>query len=282
MIMKMPKWLKILMWCSFGFTMTAFAVSWWFTDQVYKGRCSTQECIWYWNASNWVALGSMWVMFGLGILYAVYVIVFRRAELNQRWQAQRKMPVWFWVLYCTGFTAYLVVSQYSRQHEEFRSFGTILFSVFMLFFMVPICLFRSQEKPRWTYLLAALLSSMSVYSFYTAWDSIGTSDLRYCLGQTYFQRVPVQSVGCEIIKAIPTPRYFAGRECPTADLFAGCKSDEPYSFQSYNQRRVAGIVTDEVPLPWNTGPRPGMSGASGGECVARDPTTGASVNCRTR
>jgi len=247
--MKMPKWLKILMGCSFGFTITAFAISWWFTDQVYKDRCSTQECLWYWNATNWVALSSMWVLFGLAILYVLYTIVFRRAEWLQHWRSQPKRPIWFWVLYCTGFAVYFALSQYARHHEELRSFGTILFGLLALCFMVPMC--YRQSNGRWQYLCIATFVFIGASNLYTGWDSIGTSDLRYCLGQTYFQRVPVQSAGCEIIKAIPTPRYFAGRECPTADLFAGCKSDYPFTFQSYNQREAKGKVT-RVPLPWNS------------------------------
>src|SRR5262249_16635656 len=153
MIMKMPKWLKILMGCSFGFTITAFAVSWWFTDQVYKGRCSTQECLWYWNATNWVELSSMWVLFGLAILYVLYTIVFRRAEWLQHWRSQRKRPVWFWVLYCTGFAVYFALSQYARHHEELRSFGTILFGLLALCFMLPMC--YRQSNGRWQYLCIA-------------------------------------------------------------------------------------------------------------------------------
>jgi hypothetical protein len=224
--MKMPKWLKILMWCSFGFTMTAFAVSFWFSQAVYQGRCSTQECLWYWNASNWVALSSVWVLFGLGVLYAVYVVAFRRQEWLQHWRSQPKRPVWFWVLYWACFAAYFALSNYARHHEELRSFGTMLFGLWALSFIGPMC--YRQSNGRWQSLCIAVFLFIGLYELGSAWDSIGTSDLRHCLGQTYFQRVPVQSVGCEIIKAIPTPRYFAGRECPTSDLFAGCKSDYPF------------------------------------------------------
>jgi hypothetical protein len=247
--MKMPKWLKILMWCSFGFTMTAFAVSFWFSQAVYQGRCSTQECLWYWNASNWVALSSVWVLFGLGILYAVYVVAFRRQEWLQHWRSQPKRPVWFWVLYWACFAAYFALSNYARHHEELRSFGTMLFGLWALSFMGPMC--YRQSNGRWQSLCIAVFLFIGLYELGSAWDSIGTSDLRHCLGQTYFQRVPVQSVGCEIIKAIPTPRYFAGRECPTSDLFAGCKSDYPFTFQSYNQRKAEGKVA-RVPLPWDS------------------------------
>jgi hypothetical protein len=210
------------MWCSFGFIMTAFAVSWWLTDQVYKGRCSTQECLWYWDASNWVAIRSMWVLLGLGILYVLYVVVFRRQEWFQHWRAQPKMPVWFWVLYWSWSAAYLALTLYAWHHEELRSFGTIWFGLWALIFMVPLCLRRSsQEKPLSKYIYVVFFLAIGLYDLGSAWDSLGTSDLRHCLGQTYFQRVPVESVGCEIIKAIPTPRYFAGRECPTSGLFAG-------------------------------------------------------------
>ena len=153
------------MGCSFGFTITAFAVSWWFTDQVYKDRCSTQECLWYWNATNWVALSSMWVLFGLAILYVLYTIVFRRAEWLQHWRSQPKRPIWFWVLYCTGFAVYFALSQYARHHEELRSFGTILFGLLALCFMVPMC--YRQSNGRWQYLCIATFVFIGAWNLYT-------------------------------------------------------------------------------------------------------------------
>jgi len=283
--MKMPKWMKILFWSVGVFTAIALASAWWLTDQVHKGYCSSRECLRYWDLSNWAAISSGWVIIALAILYPLYLIVFRRAEWLERWRSRPKMPVWFWVLYCAWFVAYMAINQYSRQHEELRSLGSVMHDLWMLLFMIPMCIHpfarekhEYQKKRQWKYLLVAGIFVLGMYSLYSTWDSIGTSDLRYCLGQTYFQRVPVQSTGCEIIKAIPTPRYFTGRRCPTTDLFAGCESGYPWGFNSYNQRKAAGIVTDYVPLPWNTGPRPKYT--AGGECVAADPTTGAAASCK--
>src|SRR5262249_53558522 len=100
--------------------------------------------------------------------------------------------------------------------EEFRFFGRMLFGLWALCLMGRIC--YRQSNGRWGYLCIAVFLFIGLYELGSAWDSIGTSDLRHCLGQTYFQRVPVQSLGCEIIKAIPTPRYFAGRELPNLRL----------------------------------------------------------------
>src|SRR5262245_48080223 len=251
MIMKMPKWLKILSVCVFCFTMAAFAASFWFSWQILQGQCATLDCTWYGDASNRLALTAAYIMLGIFIAYFLYTIVFRRAEWLQNVRAQPKRPAWSWVVYVACFASYLLLRNYSRQDEEFRSFSTILFGLFMLFFMVPI-FYRQARRPgagRWQWLCVALFLFFGIERIYSGWDSIGTSDLRHCLGQTYFQRVPVQSTGCEIIKAIPTPRYFTGRECPTSDLFAGCKSDYPYTFQSYNQRKAEGKLAP-VPLPW--------------------------------
>jgi len=145
---------------------------------------------------------------------------------------------------------------YIRQHEEFRFLERIVFGLWWMFLMVPSWLRGSwiQQNLYRKYGLMALFVIFGLWWFGSAWDDIGTSDLRYCLGQTYFQRVPVESRGCDIIKAIPTPRYFAGRKCPTADLFAGCESDYPWSWQSYNQRKAEGIVSDDAPLPWRPKP----------------------------
>ena len=57
------------------------------------------------------------------------------------------------MLYCTGFAVYFALSQYARHHEELRSFGTILFGLLALCFMVPMC--YRQSNGRWQYLCIA-------------------------------------------------------------------------------------------------------------------------------
>ena len=248
--MKMPRWLRILMWISFGVSLIGFGLLYWGLNDIYiPAGCFGPQCLWRLDWGVYLAVGGALSACGLAVLHTTYVMLFRREEWLKWKETQPKMPRWYWVLYWASWAAFIPLTYYSQHHEEFRSFSSIFFSLWMLGFLVPTCLRQSKQKPYVKY-WAVPLVLLSGYNLWTGWDSIGTSDLRHCLGQTYFQRVPVQSTGCEIVKAIPTPRYFAGRECPTPDLFAGCQSDYPWSFSSYNKRKAQGKVT-RVPLPWD-------------------------------
>jgi hypothetical protein len=286
--MKMPKWLKILIATLFGISMVGFAGLGWASWLLLHGRCGTWDCDWYLEWGTRVAITASYTMLGVFVVYFLYTAVFKRAEWLQGWQQRARLPIWFWVLYVGVFAGMFALNRYSSHHEEWRSIGSMLFGLTYFFLVVPMY-YHQAPKKRWQYVMMVVFVLFGVWQLYNGWDSIGTSDLRYCLGQTYFQRVPVQSTGCEIVKAIPTPRYFTGRECPTADLFAGCESGYPYGFNSYNQRKAAGINTDKAPLPWTTEPRPTPQYTDGGtrhkggtvECGPRDPSTGA-VTCTPR
>ena len=255
--MKMPRWLQIIIWISFGVSLIGVGLMLWPLNRISTpGGCLGSECLWLIDWGGRLMIGGALTACGLAVAYTVYTMLWRRAEWLEWKKTQPKMPRWYWVPYWASWAAFIPLTYYSQHHEEFRSFSSIFFSLWMLGFLVPTCLRQSQGKPYMKYWLVPLVF-LTVYNLWTAVDGIGTSDLRHCLGQTYFQRVPVQSVGCEIIKAIPTPRYFAGRKCPTSDLFAGCESDYRWTFSSYNQRKAAGIVTDNAPLPWRpAGNRP--------------------------
>jgi hypothetical protein len=240
--MNQPRWLTVVIWGSFAALALGALVTWYALSN--NSNLTPKQLDDELRLGFWLIIGSAIVMVGSVLANTGYLIIFQREEWLRRWRAQPKMPVWFWVLYVAVFAGFFALSQYSRRHEEFRAISSMTFGLAYCF-MGLMLYYRQPEKKRWHSLVWAMFFLFGVWQIYDGWDSIGTSDLRYCLGQTYYQRVPVESVGCEIVKAIPTPRYFYfdTKKCPIRD-YTGCQADYPWSFSSYNQRKAAGISTD--------------------------------------
>jgi len=143
------------------------------------------------------------------------------------WREQSPMPRAYWIAYWGLAALGLAVGIYSMEHQEYDFVRSLLIAAWM-FLLVPLMFKRAR---RFKYLSAFCFVSLGGLFVWLAWSGVDSA-VRTCLGVRN-QGVAVQSLGCDIVKAVPQPRFspvircIGGKEpkceptSTTASLFAG-------------------------------------------------------------
>ena len=158
----------------------------------------------YFPGSVW---GMRWFVVGIVIQAAsvigflAYSFFFHREEWQQRWQARPRMSWAWWAAFWALFALWFAASRYERAHREYSFLTGLLWTVVLLMIMTQT-LRDQRQSPRSRRLLSVLFAALAAVNIGLIWRGLDT-DLRYCIGQTYYQKTPIDSFGCDIVKAIP-------------------------------------------------------------------------------